>query len=140
MKHKMTDTKFTCAKTACSNPVPFGGLFKKDREKRIKHIKEWARIFYANDKKYKTAICAEEHNMYYVVTRVNYLTSCFWMKWRNEKVNDRRKGFVELPTDKPNWLIMNRNFKRKQERMIRVMEYLIERKKRTTAVTPKGID
>ena len=105
-------------------------MLKKDREKRIEHIKEWARVFYANDKKYKTAICGEEDNTYYVVTRVNYLTSCFWLQWRNSKVNDRRRGFVELPTDKTNWIFMNSKLKRKQERIIRVMDYLCEIKKR----------
>lgn len=103
---------------------------RKDSEKRIEHIKEWAKVFYANDKKYKTAICAEEHNMYHIVTRVNYLTSCLWLQWRNEKVNDRRKGFVELPNDKPNWLVMNRGFRRKQGRLIKVMDYLAQRKSR----------
>lgn len=39
MKHQMTDTKFTCAKTACSNPVPFGGLLKE-----IEYRKEFIRI------------------------------------------------------------------------------------------------
>lgn len=101
---------------------------KAEREKHIKMAKDWVEIYHRD--KFKTAITDENPIFYNVVTKVNYLTTCLWLKWRNEKVNDGRKGFVKL-SDKPdraNFLIHIRNFKRRQERMIRVMEYLEQRK------------
>lgn len=100
---------------------------KKEREKRIQHIIDWVKVYYYPN--YKTAIL-EEPPLYKIVTRVNYLTACLWMKWRNDQVNDGRKGFVQLPTDKPNWLVMTRNFRRRQEKLIKVLAYLEERKNR----------
>lgn len=58
MKHQMTDTKFTCAKTACSNPVSFGGLFLeacyREEERlylRIMTIRKLKKIFPPKQKK-----------------------------------------------------------------------------------------
>lgn len=99
---------------------------KKEREKRIQHIKDWAEVYYYP--MYKTAIL-EEPPLYSIVTRVNYLTASLWLKYRNDKVNDKRKGFVYLP-DKPNWLVMVGNFRRMQDKKMKVLDYLEERKKR----------
>lgn len=110
-------------------------MSKKEDDKKIKMAKDWVEVYHRD--KFKTAIIGREiPHTYDVVTKVNYLTASLWLKVRNEKVNDGRKGFVQLP-DKPNWLVMVRNFRRKQDRMIRVMKYLDERKKRSTAVVPK---
>lgn len=101
---------------------------KKDREKHIQHIKDWAAIYHYGH--YKTAIIGDIPHTFQIVTRVNYLTASLWLKWRNAQVNDGRKGFVLLPTDKPNWLVMVRTFRRMQEKKIKVLAYLEERKKR----------
>lgn len=98
------------------------------REKSIQSVKDWARVFHYPA--YRTAILGEMPHTFRVVTRVNYSTSCLWLQWRNQQVKNGSKGIVQLPTDKPNWLVMNRYFKRKQERRIKVMAYLEERKKR----------
>ena len=113
---------------------------KKDRDKKIENSKAWVEVYHRD--KYKTAAFHpdEEPYFYFIHTRVNYLTATLWLKVRNGKVNDGRKGFVQLP-DKPNWLVMVRNFRRKQDRMVKVMEYLNERKNRSTAVavTPNEV-
>lgn len=105
---------------------------KKEREKRIQHIKDWVAVYHYGQ--YKTAIL-EEPPLYSVVTRVNYLTACLWLQYRNAKVNDGRKGFVELP-NKPNWLVMVRNFRRMQDKKMKVLEYLKERKQRNSDTSP----
>ena len=94
------------------------------------NVKAWASVYHRPA--YKTAI-PEGDIYFYIVTRVNYLTASLWMQYRNAKVNDRRKGFVELPVDKPNWLVMTRNFRRMQDKKMRVLDYLEERKNRVTA-------
>lgn len=104
---------------------------EKDRKAGIQLVKDWARAYHYP--MYKTAI-AHERPLFSIVTRVNYHTAFLWMKYRNAKVNDNRKGFVELPDDKPNWLVMIRNFRRMQDRKIRVMDYLEERKKRIKSI------
>lgn len=96
----------------------------------LENARAFVEVYYRD--KYKTAVdIPEEPHLFRIITRVNYLTSCLWLEWRNKQVNDGRKYFVHLP-DKPNWLVMNRNFKRRQEKLMRVMEYLKERKTRTT--------
>lgn len=110
---------------------------KKEREKHIKMAKDWVEVYHRE--KYKTAIVYLDRNengeiivdklFYQIVTKVNYLTACLWLEWRNKQVNDARKGFVQLP-NKPNWLVMVRNFRRMQERKIKVLEYLKERQAR----------
>lgn len=107
---------------------------KNAKHKHIQDQKNWVEIYHRD--KYKTAIPDQNPILYHVVTRVNYITSCLWLKWRNELVNDGRKGFVVLP-DKPNWLVMTRNFKRRQDRMIKLLDYIKERNKRKlTTNTP----
>lgn len=130
---------------------------KKEREQHILNQKAWVDVYHRE--KYKTALVYFENfdhqNQYlkkdliwnqYVdtrffqtVTKVNYITSCLWLQWRNLKVNDGRKGFVKLP-DKPNWLVLVRNFKRQQERRIKVLAYLEERKNRKSNTNLKPID
>lgn len=108
---------------------------KKDRDKKIESPKAWAEIYLRD--KFKTAAFHpdEEPYFYFIHTRVNYLTSCLWLKWRNEKVNGK-KGFVKLSdkADRANWLIYVRNFKRDQERKIKILDYLEERKNRIADV------
>lgn len=91
--------------------------------------KDWVEVYHRD--KYKTAIPDENPIFYHVVTKVNYLTACLWLQYRNAKVNDGRKGFVQLP-DKPNWLVMVRNFRRMQDKKMKVLEYLKERKQRNS--------
>lgn len=120
---------------------------KKEREKGILRYKDWAEVYHRDA--YKTAIVYfkkyDPNNeylvydkiwnqyidtLYYkVVTKQTYITSRLWLEWRNKQVNDGRKGFVKLP-DKVNWLVMVRSFRRKQERQIKVLQYLEYRKKR----------
>lgn len=101
----------------------------KNRDKNIVNQKAFIEVWWRD--KYKTAVGLPEAPGYFLpITRVNYLTSCLWLDWRNKQVNDGRKHFVHLP-DKPNWLVMTRNFKRRQEKLMRVVEYLKERKSRT---------
>ena len=100
-------------------------------DRDIQHIKDWATVYYYG--LYKTVILWEKP-LYSVVTRVNYSTACLWLEWRNKQVNDGRKGFVQLP-NKPNWLVMVRSFRRMQEKKMKVLEYLKERKKR---IQPKN--
>lgn len=106
-------------------------MSKKENDKKIWMAKAWVEVYHRNN--FRTAIIGHElYPSYYIVTRVNYLTAGLWLEWRNKKVNDGRKHFIVLP-NKANlhWLIMVGNFRRKQDRMIKVMEYLEERKKRT---------
>lgn len=100
---------------------------KSEREKNIQNIKDWARVYYYP--LYRTAILGEKPYLYIIVTRVNYLTACLWLEHRNKKVNDGQKSFVKLP-NKPNWLVMVRNFRRMQDKKMKVLDYLKERKNR----------
>lgn len=98
-----------------------------EQRKSIENIKAWAEVYYRP--LYKTAIIGREMpSSYCIVTRVNHHTATLWLKYRNERVN-RTKGFVDLP-DKPNWLVMIRNFRRGQDKKMRVIEYLKQRKSR----------
>lgn len=99
---------------------------KKDRDKQIENAKLFIETWYRDS--YKTAVyLPETPHLFRVITRVNYITSCLWLEWRNKQVNDGRKGFVILP-NKPNWLVMNRYFKRRQEKLMRVSEWCKQRK------------
>lgn len=101
---------------------------KKERDKIIANPKAFVEVWYRD--KYKTAVyLPETPHLFRIITRVNYLTAQLWLEWRNKQVNDGRKGFVILP-DKPNWLVMNRYFRRRQERLMKVLPYLKERSKR----------
>jgi hypothetical protein len=110
---------------------------KAEREKNIQMAKAFTEVYHRD--KYKTCIVELDYDeagkivinplFHRVVTKQTYITSCLWLEWRNKLVNDNRKGFVQLP-NKPNWLVLVRNFKRMQERKIKVLEYLNERKKR----------
>lgn len=78
----------------------------------IDHVKKWAAVYHRPQ--YKTAILAENNRDFYIVTRVNYMTSKLWLENIYNKVNGK-EGFVEMPKDKPNWLCMIRNFRREKE-------------------------
>jgi len=80
----------------------------------IKNAKAWVDIYHRD--KYKTAIQGSEHNLYMIVTRVNHLTASLWLDYRNKLVN-KNKDFMTLK-DKPNWLVMCRNFRRRQDEEI----------------------
>lgn len=91
-------------------------MSKKSDNEKIHLQKIWVECYYQYQ--YKTAIIGRElPHTYVIVTRQNYVTAQLWLNWRNDKVKGR-KDFITLP-DKPNWLVMNKNFRRQQEIEIR---------------------
>ena len=78
----------------------------------LQHIRDWANVYHRPQ--YKTAIIGEKPYLYHIVTRVNYLTSKLWLENVYNNVNGK-KGFTDIPKEKPNWLCMIRQFRREQD-------------------------
>ena len=85
------------------------------KQDSITHIRKWAAVYHRPQ--YKTAILAENKRDFYIVTRVNYMTSKLWLENIYNQVNGK-DGFVDIPKDKPNWLCMIRKFRREKETLI----------------------
>ena len=87
----------------------------------IDHIKKWAAVYYYPER--KTAIVGNEIlHTHHIVTRVNYITSCLWLQYRIELGLNGKKGFIELP-NKPNWLVLNKQFKKEENNRIKQFKH-----------------
>lgn len=102
---------------------------KRETSAGFKRAKAWVEVYYSLEHKYKTAIDDPNPIYYNIVTRVNYLTACLWYEHMSKRINNKMKGLTHFPT-KVNWLIMNRAYRRKMERVAKILDYLTERKKR----------
>ena len=76
--------------------------------KDIKRAKEWAEVYHQEE--YKTAIQGSTSYLYMVIRRVNYLTTCLWLEFRNPLV-EGDKRFITLGK-KPKMIAMSRRFRR----------------------------
>ncbi len=79
-------------------------------------VKNWAKVQYGTD--YKTAILGSESHLHLIVTRVNRITAKLWLDNIYSKLMGS-SGFPDVPKDKPNWLIMNRSFRREKDKEIK---------------------
>jgi len=78
----------------------------------IKRVSEWAQLYHRPE--HKTAIQGNKPHLFAIVTKVNYLTAKLWLENIYNKVNGKN-GFVNVPKDNPNWIVMSRKFRREKE-------------------------
>jgi hypothetical protein len=95
----------------------------------LEQIKRTIAVTHSKNMEYKTAIRGSADHFYLVVTRVNYLTAQLWLDRRHKIITGITKGFTELPK-KPHWLVMNRHFRREEDKRI------LELQKTTTPLWP----